>query len=369
LKILICSGIFPPDIGGPASYVPKIASYLSNRGHVVEVICLSDVIKVDEDEKYNYKITRISRHLFLPIRILKTILSIFFLARKSDLIFANTLATESWIGSFLSRKKIIHKVVGDYAWEKAVSLGWTKSSISDFKNEKSLRLKLLKWYCYVPFHYAEKIIVPSNFTKNNVLNWGLPLSNIEVIYNGIKKTNLKIEKEKDSIIAVGRLISLKRIDTIINSVVGFPNKKLYIVGDGPERKKLERLAKDSNLTNRVFFLGTLSNENTITKIAECEVFVLNSTGENFPHVILEAMIGDTFVITNDVGGCKEAIQDGVGGYLLDSNEKTIEKGILFFDEQKEQVSKMNFNALKIVVTQFNEKKMLENTEKELLSHI
>ena len=42
MDILITVGIFPPDIGGPASFVPKIAKYLINKGHNVKIICLSD---------------------------------------------------------------------------------------------------------------------------------------------------------------------------------------------------------------------------------------------------------------------------------------------------------------------------------------
>jgi len=59
LKILIIVGIYPPDIGGPASFVPKIANLYSDNSHEVTVVCLTDVQSEDVEK---YKVVRISRH-------------------------------------------------------------------------------------------------------------------------------------------------------------------------------------------------------------------------------------------------------------------------------------------------------------------
>src|SRR5882724_12989439 len=71
MKILIVTGIFPPDPGGPASYVPRIAKALGQRGHSVEVVCLSD--RMDHDDSgYTFRVRRIRRGLFWPFRVLLT---------------------------------------------------------------------------------------------------------------------------------------------------------------------------------------------------------------------------------------------------------------------------------------------------------
>ena len=57
MKILITVGIFPPDIGGPASFVPKIAELYVNSGHDVTVVCLTDRKQTDN---YNFKVVRLS---------------------------------------------------------------------------------------------------------------------------------------------------------------------------------------------------------------------------------------------------------------------------------------------------------------------
>ena len=75
MDILITVGIFPPDIGGPASFVPKIAKYLINKGHNVKIICLSD--KEHLTYKDDINVIRINRNLPIIFRWLKTILKIY----------------------------------------------------------------------------------------------------------------------------------------------------------------------------------------------------------------------------------------------------------------------------------------------------
>ena len=74
MNILIVVGIFPPDIGGPATFVPLIGSKLSDRGHNVEVICLSDEINIQNEFKFS--VHRIKRRQNLIVRWIKTIIKI-----------------------------------------------------------------------------------------------------------------------------------------------------------------------------------------------------------------------------------------------------------------------------------------------------
>ena len=112
MDILITVGIFPPDIGGPASFVPKIAKYLINKGHNVKIICLSD--KEHLTYKDDINVIRINRSSPIIFRWLKTIVKIYRVSKKSDLIFVNGLGTETTIANLFSRKKVIRKIVGDH---------------------------------------------------------------------------------------------------------------------------------------------------------------------------------------------------------------------------------------------------------------
>ena len=116
-KITLTTGIFPPDIGGPASFIPIFASYLTQNDIKVEVITLSD--ELQDDSNLPYKVIRISRKIKKPFRDMLVIREIIKSAKKTDLIFCNTLAFESAIASKISAKRLVQKIVGDLAWERA----------------------------------------------------------------------------------------------------------------------------------------------------------------------------------------------------------------------------------------------------------
>ena len=125
MKILITVGIYPPDIGGPASFVPKIANLLSQNNYEVTVICLSDNSLQDNE---TYKVKRVLRNQNLLIRWLKTIILIVFNGRNAECIFVNGLPMESYIANIFLRKKIVRKIVGDWAWERGRNKGLIEDS-------------------------------------------------------------------------------------------------------------------------------------------------------------------------------------------------------------------------------------------------
>ena len=87
MRVLLVTGIFPPDHGGPASYVPAIASGLKEREHeIVAVITLSDSLAHD-DSHFGFPVVRLPRARFRPKRLLQTIVAIYRLAQLSDVVY------------------------------------------------------------------------------------------------------------------------------------------------------------------------------------------------------------------------------------------------------------------------------------------
>ena len=89
---------------------------------------------------------------------------------------------------------------------------------------------------------------------------------------------------------------------------------LTFVGEGPLEEEVRRLAADRGLNGRVDFLGARDDVDSI--LARSHIFVLPSNWEGFPLTILEAMRAGLPVIASDVGGVREAVVDGVTGYLI-----------------------------------------------------
>jgi glycosyltransferase involved in cell wall biosynthesis len=100
-----------------------------------------------------------------------------------------------------------------------------------------------------------------------------------------------------------------------------PNFKLLVIGEGEERKHIEKKIKDLGLEDNVFLLGKVPHNKLAVYFKAADLFILNTGYEGFPHVILEAMDNGVPVITTKKGGNLEVIEDGVNGKLVEYNNK------------------------------------------------
>ena len=321
MQILLVTGIFPPDIGGPATYVPEIAKALATKGHSVRVITLSDCLNHD-DKIYNFEVLRLPRLIFKPWRLISTIFKIIQLGWNADVLFVNGLAMEAVVANLLLRKPMVQKVVGDLAWERARNKGWVKDNFDDFQKQRyGIKLKTLKWLRSWWTKQANRVIVPSNYLGRCVHNWGVSKDKLVVIYNALEipknispaqvplQTSIKV-------VTVGRLVPWKHIDRLIEVIAGLKDIGLVIVGDGSLRTELEEKTQSFGIIDRVYFAGQRSKDETLALMAGSDIFVLNSSYEGLPHVVLEAMSLGLPVVATAVGGTPEVVQDGENGYLV-----------------------------------------------------
>ena len=330
MKILITVGIFPPDIGGPASFVPKIAELYSNSGHDVTVVCLTDRKQTDN---LNFKVVRILRNQNLLIRWIKTVSQIIRQGYNADLLFVNGLPMESYIANIFTRKKLIRKIVGDWAWERGMNKKIINESFDEFQNNKhNLHLEIAKFSRGWTATKADLIITPSNHLKNVVKGWGVKENRIKVIYNGAKLKNKPdpIDDQPNDyckFITVGRLAPWKNIDIIIEALNDYKkanqNFIFYIVGSGPEEIKLKKLVNNLDLENFVTFTGQLQKDDLNCYLQKSNIYIQASSYEGLPHVILEAMSHNLSIISTPIGGTNEVIQDGKNGWVweLENNFK------------------------------------------------
>lgn len=366
-RILIITGIFPPDIGGPATYVPQMATALAERGHSITVMTLSDEKarvslpkafwsrKFDITEEgrpsrspppplgerdgvrgdYPFEVVRLPRQAFKPWRWLLTMLTIVRLGRRADVLFVNGLALEAVLANVVLRKPLVQKVVGDVVWERATNWGWVHDSFEEFqKRSYGLKIQALKAIRAWCSRQVDRVIVPSHYLAGWVHAWGVRREKITVIYNAIAlpspltregqgggerqaPTTVSLPLSTPiNVVTVGRLVPWKQVDGIIQAIAHLDGVGLVIIGDGSERGALENLARSMGLTDRVHFAGQRGHAETLALMAACDLFVLNSTYEGFPHVVLEAMSLGLPVVATAVGGTPELVQDGVNGRLI-----------------------------------------------------
>ena len=360
-KIIIATGIYPPDIGGPATYSKFLYEELPKHGFSVDVLSFGEV----------RHLPKIIRHIAYTILLFKRSIS-------SDTIFAQdpvSVGLPSLIVSKILGKKFLLKIVGDYAWEQGVARFKVKDTLDDFSKNKSgcpFFVKLLKTIEKLVASWADKIIVPSKYLKKIVCNWGIEGNKIVVIYNSFDGDFEKIEniqKEEKIIISIGRLVPWKGFFTIIavmpKIIKYFPGIKLIIAGEGNERIKLEKLIKELHLESSVFLIGGVPREKLFKYIKSASVFVLNTSYEGFSHQILEVMSLGVPIITTSIGGNPEILQNEFNGLLIrpDDEEaivKSIER-VLVDDEFSFNMAK---NAQK-TVAEFSTLRMINDTIKEI----
>ena len=321
MRVLVTVGIFPPDIGGPATFVPKIAKYFQDElNYEIEILTLSDNKNSNINDDFSVK--RIDRNLPIIYRWLKTIFTIYKLGKNKDLIFVNGLGTEATIANIFLKKKIIRKIVGDPVWERAYSKAKISESFDEFQVKNyGFSISLQKKVRSFSIKKSDIVITPSQHLKNFILNLGFK-NKIEIINNGVfipeENTNI-FTNDQINITIVSRLVSHKNIEKIIKAIsdLNSPLINLNIIGDGPELNQLQKISLESNNKDNIIFHGKLNRDDINHIFLKSDIYIQASNYEGLPHSLLEAMSYGIPVLCTPVGECKEILGNEDRGYILD----------------------------------------------------
>ena len=321
MRVLVTVGIFPPDIGGPATFVPKIAKYFQDElNYEIEILTLSDNKNSNINDDFSVK--RIDRNLPIIYRWLKTIFTIYKLGKNKDLIFVNGLGTEATIANIFLKKKIIRKIVGDPVWERAYSKAKISESFDEFQVKNyGFSISLQKKVRSFSIKKSDIVVTPSQHLKNFILNLGFK-NKIEIINNGVfipeENTNI-FTNDQINITIVSRLVSHKNIEKIIKAIsdLNSPLINLNIIGDGPELNQLQKISLESNNKDNIIFHGKLNRDEIDHIFLNSDIYIQASNYEGLPHSLLEAMSYGIPVLCTPVGECKEILGNEDRGYILD----------------------------------------------------
>ena len=321
MRVLVTVGIFPPDIGGPATFVPKIAKYFQDElNYEIEILTLSDNKNSNINDDFSVK--RIDRNLPIIYRWLKTIFTIYKLGKNKDLIFVNGLGTETTIANIFLKKKIIRKIVGDPVWERAYSKAKISESFDEFQVKNyGFSISLQKKVRSFSIKKSDIVVTPSQHLKNFIQNLGFK-NKIEIINNGVfipeENTNI-FTNDQINITIVSRLVSHKNIKKIIRAISDLNDPLIYlnIIGDGPELNQLQKISLESNNKDNIIFHGKLNRDDINHIFLKSDIYIQASNYEGLPHSLLEAMSYGIPVLCTPVGECKEILGNEDRGYILD----------------------------------------------------
>lgn len=321
MRILVATGIYPPDIGGPATYSKMLHDELPVYNVSVQIANFGEV-----------------RHLPFGIRHLAYFLSVIRGGLRADLIYAQdpvSVGLPAAVAALLTRTPLWLRVPGDYAWEQGVQRFGVKETLDAFVTEKgyALPVRILKRIQNFVSSKAERVIVPSLYLKQIVIAWGIAPQRITVIYSSVKEPHVSGSKEAlqrrlnvsdHLIMSAGRLVPWKGFRGLIDAFKGvrgaISDAQLVIVGEGPLLGELKDHAQRAGVGAQVRFTGKLSQEELFAYIAVADVFVLNTAYEGLSHQLVEVMLIGTPIVTTPVGGNRELIRSEEEGLMVPYND-------------------------------------------------
>ena len=321
MRVLIVTGIWPPDVGGPASHAPEVAAFLRGRGHEVEVVTTAPAAPAPEA----YPVHWVSRGQPVLLRYARGAMLVGRVARGADVVYSTGMYGRTFVGGLLARVPRVVKLTGDPAYERAVRYGLTRLDIDDFERSGDLRTSWLKAMRDLTLWGAARYACPSRSLRDFAAGWRLiSPDRIVVVPNPISvpapgdRDELRRRHgfEGPTLVYAGRLVLQKSLDVALRAVAGCDRVTLVLAGDGPERAALDALVAELDLSARVRFLGPQPRERVFELLAAADAELLSSGWENFPHAVVEGLAVGTPVIATGVGGVREIVTDGVNGLLV-----------------------------------------------------
>lgn len=364
-RVLLVSGTYPPDSGGPASFVPMLREYLLRQGWYVEVVAVSESA---ESQGNGVRIvTRGSSALGRRTRFMRHLVEA---SRRVDVVFANTLLAEVGAACQFMRKPWVAKVVGEPIWERANNRQNTTLSPLEFHKTKVGLRNLVERRLWVEsLSSASSIIVPAAHLKT-LLEQLRVESRVVVVANGVllqgSENPAEVPKDFD-VATVCRLISLKRVRTLVESStrLGF---HLLVAGEGPERAQLEALAERSRGKGKVTFVGRIPTQAVPDLLKRSRVFALMSSHEGLSFALLEAKAVGLPVVASDIPGNRVAVREGIDGFLVKASDPTsIDHAIGALLGNSDLAREFGEAGRSDIAERFSLERTLASTERELIA--
>lgn len=296
-----------PAAGGAETYVRDLSIVMRREGHDVHVVFLESAAESGRDLAFE-----------------KTFLESLSAESVSYSFIGSEARRKPWLGG-LRLRKIVNSFQADvvhchlyYAILFSFFLFKTPVLYTHHSNKLSLprafyRLFDLKVKAYIGICSACTKLLEGGRARSVVL-----------INNAVSKQRIPVRAvdthrsgSEITCVTVGRMVSQKNLTLMLEAVARLQSfdVRLKIVGEGPDRSKLERLVKSLEIDSQVQFLGNISNVGEV--LADSDIFLMSSGFEGLPIALIEAtLIGLPVVVTN-VGGCAEVVHQCANGFVVD----------------------------------------------------
>lgn len=309
MRILIASGIFEPDGGGPATYVPRLAQRLSEAGHKVTVVAFSNKTYFESDKAYTFSLKRILRgsRIGSRVRFLRALLQS---ARDADLIYSldwygvGILVT---IAAYWRRISYIVRVGGDYVWEQRyLDRASAPLPLAQFYETGAYRSYRIPFYLirFVLSHASHVVFNTDREKKLYEQYFGIKKS--FVIHNPVPTDSVATIRRGEvthEFVFWGRFTAMKNIESLVRAFAKakLPDTyKLVLIGDGPRFEPVRMLVNELGVESRVEMIKETRFDIIMERVKNARAFVLPSWTDISPTQVYEALaIGLPALVTKE----------------------------------------------------------------------
>ena len=358
MKILLTTGIFAPEAGGPATYALKVSKKLTNLGHQVKVITYSKKKKYDFDDVLPYSVIRIKRgnKLLNYYRYLREILkniSGFDLIYSFDYFSAGI---PSLLVAKIYGKKLVIRMGGDLIWERYLEKRNKGVTLVDFYKNKLYKINWLKFLiAKIVLKHADLLIFTTKFqAKLFIDHYKINDKKIRYINNPmpdkvIKEFSKETDRINKDIIWAGRMVAKNNLIRLIRVFCSLKlkqkNYRLILIGEGPLKKILQEIIKNKNCPE-IIIKDTMANSTLVKRIANSYAVIFPSYTDISPNLVLECLsVRTPFILTKEHGF------DWLKHSAIEFNpkdDKDLKSAIIkildkdFYNEYKNNLSKINY---------------------------
>ena len=310
MRILITTGIFEPEAGGPAVYAPNLARMLKVAGADITVVTYSDKANYDFDSEYPFRLVRVVRGKSKLRNYLNFLRVVWGEMKHAELVYSLDWIAAGLpvvVAAFFRRRPVVIRVGGDYMWEqKYLESGAEPMPLADFY-ERGLERRFALLFHIIRFvlHRADHVVFNTDAQRALYKRrYGLGEVRTSVIYNPSPRKdhfNFKRETANHELVFAGRFIVMKNVTSLIRAFTKarLPDSyTLLLIGNGPQESEIRRLTVELGMHKRISIMHALRQQEMYARIKDCRAIILPSWTDISPNQVYEALSFDIPVLVS-----------------------------------------------------------------------
>lgn len=314
MKIVLATGIYPPDIGGPATYVPALARTFADQGHDVSVIAYEPLHKRTRSHDDPWPVVDVPRRGKDVTQWDAYADALAQHAHDADVVYAFSSVS---VGAplkkaRLARPKKFLRLGGDFFWERYTARGGTLGLPAWYRSWHWTNV-FSRPYMTGILNSFDHLVFSTDFQRRIYEQHYGKLPPSVVLENAAPRGIAKRHRMHTPfrLLFMGRFVGFKNIPSLLEAMTELTECTLTLTGEGPMSLPLVAAASELRLNDRVTFVSPVHGEKKDAMVDEHDALIIPSVTEISPNVALEARSRGLPVLLSDATGLRAPFTDGM----------------------------------------------------------